>query len=154
MNAILIPAPRKRAQRSWARRVQSIDASLEGGWMFEGEWLDRGAPASVAPGELILLFDGWDTRQGPRIEASLVRVTGNGLDPVARSGARGWALDLARAAEGLVPGRGVLVRSLEEEIRRVRAHLSALEARLEGMLANGAEEGEAARTVPRDSSAA
>lgn len=140
MDPVMIPASRKRAQRSWARLVASIDASLEGGWMFEGEWLDRGSPAPVAPGELVLLFDGWDTRQGPRIEATLCQVTAQGLDPVARSEERGWALELTQAADGLVPTRGVLARSLEEEIRRVREHLALLEARLEEVV-RAAEEG-------------
>lgn len=108
--------------------------------MFEGEWLDRGSPAPVAPGELVLLFDGWDTRQGPRIEATLCQVTAQGLDPVARSEERGWALELTQAADGLVPTRGVLARSLEEEIRRVREHLTLLEARLEEVV-RAAEEG-------------
>ena len=108
--------------------------------MFEGEWLDRGSPAPVAPGELVLLFDGWDTRQGPRIEATLYQVAGQGLDPVARSEDRGWALELAEAANGLVPARGLLARSLEEEIRRVREHLARLEARLEEVV-RAAEEG-------------
>ena len=107
--------------------------------MFEGEWLDRGSPAPVAPGELVLLFDGWDSRQGPRIEATLYQVTEQGLDPVARSEDRGWALELVKAAEGLVPTRGVLERSLEDEIRRVREHLALLEARLEEVVRAAAE---------------
>jgi hypothetical protein len=135
----MIPEARKRARRSWARVVVSIDASLEGGWMFVGEWLDRGAPAPVTPGELVLLFDGWDTRKGPRIEAVLCRVSGQGLESVARSEDRGWALELARAADGLVPTRRLLARSLEEEIRRARKHLATLEARLEDVLAAGDE---------------
>lgn len=139
MDLVMIPSARKRAQRSWARLVASIDASLEGGWMFEGEWLDRGAPAPVTPGEVVLLFDGWDTRHGPRLDAALYQVTGQGLEPVARSEDRGWALELARAADGLVPTRKLLARSLEEEIRRAREHLATLEARLDDLLAAGDE---------------
>jgi hypothetical protein len=133
MEPVVLPPPRRKSGKSWARLVTSLDASLDGGWMFEGPWLERGDVAPVAPGDLVLLFDGWDTRSGPRIEASLHRVGPGGLELLQASRDRGWAGELARAASGLVPSEGVTRRALEEEIRRAKRHLRGLEERLEAL---------------------
>jgi hypothetical protein len=102
--------------------------------MFEGPWLERGEDPPLAPGDLVLVFDGWDTRSGPRMDASLLVVEEDGLVEVARSRDRGWAVELLEEARGRVPSRGVEKRALEAEIRRVRRHLEALEARYEALL--------------------
>ncbi len=101
--------------------------------MFEGPWLERGEEAPLAPGDLVLLFDAWESGGKPRVEAVLQRWEEGGWVELARSRTRGWALEIAQEAKDGVPTQGVEKRALEREIERVRRHLSALESRLSAL---------------------
>lgn len=100
-----VPLVGDERRKNWAKVVTGVDETLASGWAYEGEFIATGGIQDVPIGSIILSYGERGSRTNPQVEATVLRVNGDGTTTVITSAkGRAWARTL----------RDVVVEALEE----------------------------------------
>ena len=122
--------------KNWAKVVSNVDAGLNGGWAFDGDFVATGGIQDLPTPSVLLVYGEKGSRGNPHPEARVYEVNADAtLTLHATATGRAWArtlrdavADLVAKERPLLPGTrpwdpalmGYASDALEEELRRRR----------------------------------
>ncbi|MBK5266449.1 MAG: hypothetical protein JJE47_03360 [Acidimicrobiia bacterium] len=95
MIGVEVPLLGDERRKNWAKVVDFVDPSKQGGWAFEGDFVATGGIQDVPLGAVLLIYGEKGRADHPQIEAHVYRANGDGtLSLHATAKGKAWARTL------------------------------------------------------------
>lgn len=95
MIGVDVPLLGDERRKNWAKVVDFVDPSKQGGWAFEGDFVATGGIQDVPLGSVLLIYGEKGRADNPQIEAHVYQTNGDGtLSLHATAKGKAWARTL------------------------------------------------------------